>query len=69
MASTGFLSPIPQELMPTGGGSDQVFYVNSANVTVSYTVPAGKNAMSTGPVTINAGASVTVPANSRWVVI
>lgn len=55
--------------MPTGGGYDQVFYVNSANVTVNYTLPAGKNAMTTGPVTINAGVTVTVPANSRWVVI
>jgi hypothetical protein len=69
MASTGFLSPIPQESMPTGGGSNQVFYVNDTNVTVNYTLPAGKNAMSTGPITINAGVTVTVPANSRWVVI
>lgn len=66
---SGYLSSIPQEQMPTGGGSDQVFYVNSANVTVNYTVPAGKNAMSTGPITINAGVTVTVPANSKWVVI
>lgn len=66
---SGYLGSIPQEQMPTGGGSDQVFYVNSANVTVNYTLPAGKNAMSTGPVTINAGVTVTVPANSRWVVI
>lgn len=69
MASTGFLSAIPQESMPTGGGYDQVFYVNSANVTVNYTVPAGKNAMTTGPVTIDANVTVTVPSGSRWVVI
>jgi hypothetical protein len=53
----------------TGGGTDDVFYENSQTVTTSYTIPAGKNAMSAGPITINAGVTVTVPAGSVWVVV
>ena len=53
----------------TGGGSDQVFYLNGQTVTTSYIIPAGTNAMSAGPITINAGATVTVPANATWTVV
>lgn len=53
----------------TGGGNDQVFVENDQVVTTSYTIPTGKNAMTTGPVTINSGVSVTVPSGSRWVVL
>lgn len=53
----------------TGGGTDTVFYENSNTVTTSYTLTTGKNAMSTGPITINTGVAVTVPANGRWVVL
>lgn len=53
----------------TGGGTDQVFYENDQVVTTSYSITAGKNAMSTGDVTINTGVTVTVPTGSRWVII
>ena len=36
----------------TGGGSDDVFYENSVNVTASYTITTNKNAMTAGPVTM-----------------
>ena len=36
----------------TGGGANQVFYENGQQITANYTVPSGKNAMTTGPVTI-----------------
>jgi hypothetical protein len=42
---------------------------NSSSITVSSTINAGNNAMSSGPVTIADGVSVTVPDGSRWVVI
>lgn len=54
---------------PKGGGSNAVFYENDQTVTDNYTIPAGKNAMSTGPVTVNAGVTVTVSAGARYVVI
>lgn len=52
-----------------GTGSDDVFYENAKTVTGSYTISSSKNAMSTGPITINSGVSVTVPSGSRWVVL
>jgi len=53
----------------TGGGSDAVFNLNDQAITTSYTIPSGKNANSTGPLTLNAGVVVTIPAGSRWVVL
>jgi lipopolysaccharide export system protein LptA len=43
--------------------------VNSATVSVNYSIPAGSNALSAGPITINAGIVVTVPSGSVWVVV
>lgn len=53
----------------TGGGGDQVFVENDQTVTTSYTISSGKNAMSTGPLTINSGVVITVPSGARWVVL
>jgi len=53
----------------TGGGGDQVFVENSTNVTVSYTLPTGKNAESVGPISILSGVTVTIPSGQRWVVL
>jgi hypothetical protein len=53
----------------TGGGSDQVFVENDQSVTANYTIPATKNAMSTGPITINSGVTVTISSGARYVVI
>jgi hypothetical protein len=46
-----------------------VFVENGQNVTTNYTIPSTKNAMSTGPITIDSGVSVTVSSGSRWVVL
>ena len=53
----------------TGGGADQVFFQNSQNVTTSYSIPSGKNAMTAGPITIDAGVTVTIPTGSVWSII
>jgi hypothetical protein len=53
----------------TGAGGDQIFVQNGQTVTTSYTIPTNFNAMSTGPIAINAGVTVTIPANSVWAVI
>lgn len=53
----------------SGGGSDAIFYENGQTVTADYTITSATNAMSTGPLTINSGISVTVPSGSRWVVL
>jgi len=43
--------------------------VNGQTISTSYTIPAGSNAMSTGPVSVASGVTVTVPSGSRWAVI
>lgn len=53
----------------TGGLNNDVFYENSQTISANYTITSGKNAMSTSPVTINGGVTVTVPSGSRWVVL
>jgi hypothetical protein len=52
-----------------GGGNDEIFWENGQNVTTSYTITNGKNAMSAGPITINSGVTVTVGAGETWTVI
>jgi len=52
-----------------GGGSDQVFFVNSQTVTTNYTLPSGASASSTGPITLNSGVVVTIPSGGRWVIL
>lgn len=52
-----------------GGGSDQIFFENDQTVTVSYTIPTGKNAGTFGPVSIDSGVTVTVPTGSVWTVV
>ena len=42
---------------------------NSKTIAASFTVASGDNAMSTGPVTVASGQSVTVSSGSRWVVL
>jgi hypothetical protein len=53
----------------TGNGGDQVFVENSQIVTASYQIPVGRNASTVSPITINAGVAVTVPSDSRWVIL
>jgi hypothetical protein len=54
---------------PTGGGTNAAFYENDQLVTTNYTIPSNKNAMSTGPITVNSGVTVTVSSGARYVVI
>jgi hypothetical protein len=53
----------------TGGGADQVFYENDNTVTTDYSISANRNAISAGPITVNSGVTVTIPATSNWVIV
>jgi hypothetical protein len=53
----------------TGAGGDKIFIENGQTVTTSYSIPSLSNAMSTGPISIAAGATVTIPAGSVWAII
>jgi len=44
-------------------------YVNNQTVSVSYTIASGNSAMSSGPITIASGQTVTVSSGCRWVVL
>jgi hypothetical protein len=43
--------------------------VNNQTVSASYTIASGDNAMSSGPVTVASGQTVTVSSGSRWVIL
>ena len=53
----------------TGGGSDEWALEHDNTITTTYTIGTGKNVVSAGPLSINAAATITVPANSFWVVV
>jgi hypothetical protein len=55
-----------------GGGSNITtlgLYENANTISANYTIGTSNNAVSAGPITINAGVVVTVPSGSTWVVI
>lgn len=60
--STGELQA--SELVASNG-----IVVNSQTVSADYTIPSGSNALSSGPVTVNSGITVTVSSGSVWTVI
>ena len=55
---------------PVGGAStNTVFFENDKAVAVNYQVTSTKNAMSAGPISINAGIAVTVPTGCSWTIV
>ena len=55
--------------VPTGGGTDLVFYNNDQTINTSYSIPSGNNAGTFGPITIASGVIVTVPSGSVWTIV
>ena len=56
-----------------GGGSDKLFMENGTTMTTNYTLGtefgATCNALSAGPITINAGITLTIPSGSVYTVV
>lgn len=55
-----------------GGGSNITtlgLWENNATISANYTIGTGNNAMSSGPVTISSGVTVTIPSGSRWAIV
>ena len=69
----GVLSYVDPPASATGGGSDKVIYENGTNITTNYTIGtsfgATANAGSFGPITINAGVTLTIPSGSVYTVV
>lgn len=52
-----------------GGGGAATILESKQAITSSYTLSAGYNGISVGPVTISSGASVTIPSGAKWLVV
>jgi hypothetical protein len=53
----------------SGGGTDNIFFLNGITVTTNYTLPTNYNAGTFGPVTVSNGITVTVPSGSTWTIV
>lgn len=53
----------------TGGGTDQVFFMNQTRITTDFTLGDSNNAGTFGPVTVDSGVTVTINSGSRWTVV
>jgi hypothetical protein len=53
----------------SAGAIGDIFYENGQTVSSNYTITAGKNAMSAGPITIDSGVTVEIPVGSNWVIV
>lgn len=56
-------TPVSSNITATG------LWENAATISSNYSITAGNNATSAGPVTIASGVVVTVPSGSTWVVV
>ena len=71
--SVSIVAYIPRGLVldngALGGTGNFVFWENDKVVSADYQITTGKNAGSFGPVTINSGITVTIPASSTWTIV
>ena len=63
------LSNLPAGAPVGGASTNTVFFENDKAVAVNYQITTNKNAMSAGPLQINAGIAVTVPSGSSWTIV
>ena len=63
------LSNLPAGAPVGGASTNTVFFENDTAVAVNYQITSTKNAMSAGPIAINAGIAVTVPSGCAWTIV
>ena len=63
------LSNLPAGAPVGGASTNTVFFENDKAVAVNYQITSTKNAMTAGPVAINAGIAVTVPSGCAWTIV
>ena len=49
--------------------STNTLYENAQTITTDYTISTNYNAMSSGPITIATGATLTIPTGSNWAIV
>lgn len=52
-----------------GGGGAATILESKQTISSNYTLTAGYNGISVGPVTISSGVSVTIPSGAKWLVV
>jgi hypothetical protein len=50
-------------------GATNGIFLNAKTVSANFTIPSNYHALSVGPVTIDSGVAVTIPATSNWKVV
>jgi len=63
------LSNLPAGAPVGGASTNTVFFENDKEVAVNYQITSTKNAMTAGPIAINAGIAVTVPSGCSWTIV
>ena len=63
------LSNLPASAPVGGASTNTVFFETDKVVAVNYQITSTKNAMSAGPIAINAGIAVTVPSGCSWTIV
>ncbi len=66
---SGVLSWVAKPEGAVGGGTDNWAVEHDNTITSSYTISTGKNVINAGPMTVNSGATVTVPSGSTWTIV
>lgn len=74
--TTAFVASTEYTFNPSSGmlsaphvASTAGLHLNGNDITTPYTIPAGMNALSAGPMTVTSFANVTVPPGQAWVVV
>jgi len=49
--------------------ANDCIYENSQTISSNYTISTNKNAMSAGPITVNASVTVTIPSGSTYTIV
>ena len=63
------LTNLPPSAPVGGSASNKVFFENDKVISVNYQITSTKNAMTAGPVSVNAGIAVTVPSGCSWTIV
>jgi hypothetical protein len=53
----------------TTAAAGGAIYANTTTISTTYTIPAGSNGFSVGPITVANGTTVTVSSGQRWVIL
>jgi hypothetical protein len=59
----------PSDTTRAAAGAGGAIIENGNTISANYTLTAGRNGVSAGPITINSGVTVTVPSGASWVIV